>query len=95
MALVTRKMKKDRGTEIGEIEKDIRDYMSVCGWQSQNPLRFIFGHSHVPGGKKIDDNLTVVNCGSWLKEDSNHNTYVLIEDNVLTLKKLGQEDPLF
>ncbi|NIS62797.1 MAG: hypothetical protein GTO13_19480 [Proteobacteria bacterium] len=90
-----KRMKKDRETEIDEIEHEIRDYLQVSGWQSQNPLRFIFGHSHVPGRKEIADNLTVVNCGSWLKEDSRHNTYVLIEDNALTLRKLGEKDPLF
>ena len=91
-----KRIKKDRGTEIDEIEKEIRDYLKVCGWNPQNPLRFIFGHSHVPGGKEIDNNLTVVNCGSWLEEDNReYNTYVLIEDNTLTLRKLGQEDPIF
>lgn len=94
MWVVTKKVKKDRGTEIGEIVKNIRDYIKVCGWQYQKPLRFIFGHSHVPGRKEIADNLIVVNCGSWLKEDSNHNTYVLIEDNTLTLRKLGEKDPI-
>ena len=95
MGLVTKKVKKDRGIEIDEIENEIRDYLQVSGWQSENPLRFIFGHSHVPGRKEIADNLTVVNCGSWLEEDSGHNTYVLIEDDTLTLRKLGQEDPIF
>ena len=90
-----KRIKKDRGTEIDEIENEIRDYLKVSGWDSQNPLRFIFGHSHVPGGKKIDNNLTVVNCGSWLKEDSRHNTYILIEGDTLTLRKLGEKEPIF
>jgi len=90
-----KKIKRDRGTEIDEIEDEIRDYLKVCGWQPQNPLRFIFGHSHVPGGKKIDDNLTVVNCGSWLKEDSRHNTYILIEGDTLALRRLGEKEPIF
>jgi UDP-2,3-diacylglucosamine pyrophosphatase LpxH len=90
-----KRMKKDRGTEIDEIEHEIRNYLQVSGWQYQKPLRFIFGHSHVPGRKEIADNLAVVNCGSWLKEDSSHNTYVLIEDNTLTLRKLGEKDPIW
>ena len=94
MWLVTKKVKKDRGMGIDEIENEIRNYVQVSGWQYQKPLRFIFGHSHVPGRKEVADNLTVVNCGSWLKEDSSHNTYVLIEDNTLTLRKLGEKDPI-
>jgi predicted phosphodiesterase len=90
-----KRIKKDRGTEIDEIENEIRDYLTLCGRDAHNPLRFIFGHSHVPGGKKIGNNLTIVNCGSWLKEDSRHNTYVLIEGNTLALRKLGEKDPLF
>jgi len=43
----------------------------------------------------IHDNLTVVNSGSWLKEDSKHNTYVLIEGDTLTLRKLGEKEPIF
>lgn len=92
---IVRRIKKDRGTGIHEIKNEIRDYLTLCGWNPHNPLRFIFGHSHVPGRNKIDGNLTVVNCGSWLKEDSRHNTYVLIEGDTLTLRKLGEEDPIF
>jgi predicted phosphodiesterase len=95
LRLTLLRIKKDRGTEIDDIENEIRDYLELCDWQAPNPLRFIFGHSHVPGRKEIDGNLTVVNSGSWLKEDSKHNTYVLIEDNVVTLRKLGEKDPLF
>jgi hypothetical protein len=89
------RIKKDRGMEIDAIENEIREYLRLCGCDHKNPLRFIFGHSHAPGGKKIDDNLTVVNCGSWLRENSRHNTYVLIEGNTLALRKLGEEDPIF
>jgi predicted phosphodiesterase len=88
-------IKKDRGTGIDEIQDEIRDYLKLCGWPLQNPLRFIFGHTHVPDGKKINNKVTVVNCGSWLKEDTRHNTYLLIKDNVLTLRKLGEKDPIF
>ena len=89
-----KRIKRDRGTEIDDIENEIRDYWELCDWQAPNPLRFIFGHSHVPGRKEIDANLTVVNSGSWLKEDSKHNTYVLIEDNLVTLRRLGEKDPI-
>ena len=92
--VTVKSIKKDRGTEIDEIENEITDYLTLCDWDPQNPLRFIFGHSHVPGAKEID-HLTVINCGSWLQEDSRHNTYVLIEGNTLALRKLGEKDPLF
>jgi len=95
LGLTMKRIKKDRGTEIGEIEKEIRDYLELCSWQPQNSLRFIYGHTHVPEGKKIDDNLTIVNSGSWLKEDSRHNTYILIEGDTLTLRKLGEKEPIF
>ena len=96
IGLTIKRIKKDRGTEIDEIENEIRDYLKLCGWQPQNPLRFIFGHSHVPGRREIDNNLTLVNCGSWLEEESRkHNTYVLIEGDKLTLRKLGEKDPIF
>jgi len=92
---IVKKMKRDRGPEIDEVENEVTDYLTLCGWDPHNPLRFVFGHSHAPGGKEIDDNLTVVNCGSWLKEDSRHNTYVLIEGATLALRKLGEKDPIF
>lgn len=92
--VIVKRIKKDRGTEIDEIENEITDYLTLCDWDPQNPLRFIFGHSHVPGAKKIDD-LTVINCGSWLQEDSRHNTYALIEGDALTLRKLGEKEPIF
>ena len=87
-------IKKDRGTEIDDIQTEILDYLELCGRQLKNPLRFIFGHSHVPGTKEIDENLTAFNSGSWLKEDARHNTYLSIEDNVVTLRRLGEKDPI-
>ena len=91
-----KRIKRDRGTEIDEIENEIRDYLKLCGRDSENTVRFIFGHSHVPDGKKIDNNLTVVNAGSWLEEEGKeYNTYVLIEDSKLTVRKLGKKDPIF
>lgn len=89
------RIKKDRGTEIDDIEKEIRDYLELCGRHPETPLRFVFGHSHVPGTKEIDENLTAFNSGSWLEEDSRHNTYVLIEDNLVTLRRLGEKDAIF
>jgi len=91
---IVKKIKRDRGAEIDEVEKEVKDYLTLCGWDPHNPLRFIFGHSHVPGAKKIDD-LTVINCGSWLQEDSRPNTYALIEGDALTLRKLGEKEPIF
>ena len=51
LRLTLLRIKKDRGTEIDDIENEIRDYLELYGWQAPNPLRFIFGHSHVPAAR--------------------------------------------
>lgn len=81
-----------RGSDIDDrIIKDMERYLKLsrvdaCNW-------FVYGHTHLPGGKRREDSFSVVNTGSWLKSsDRTYNTYVIIDDEVV-VRKLGDTNP--
>ena len=44
---------------------------------------YIFGHRHIPLELKIDEQATYFNLGDWVT----HNTYAILKNGVLQLKK--------
>ena len=72
-----------RGAEIDErIIGDMEKYLRLSGAPTSD--WFVYGHTHVPEGRKREGGFSIVNAGSWFKDpDTIHNTYVVIDDEVV------------
>jgi UDP-2,3-diacylglucosamine pyrophosphatase LpxH len=87
----------DRGRTIAKNRKDMRQYLKIYG-KAVDYL--VYGHSHVPElvrGSELRNDFPVEiigNCGSWVRERGEHNTYIVINERGVHLKKLGETDAI-
>jgi len=87
-----KKINAPRGPKIDErIIGHMESYLTLS--EASNPHWFVYGHTHVPEGRRREDSFSIVNTGSWFKDpDRIHNTYVVIDDEVV-IRKLGDSAP--
>ena len=80
-----------RGLRIGDLIPAIEAFLEVL---EVPPSCFIFGHTHVPEVVRVNisgKSCVVANPGSWLASDKRgYNTYLVIDSQSVTLKKLGK-----
>jgi UDP-2,3-diacylglucosamine pyrophosphatase LpxH len=87
--------KKPNAMRGAEIDERIIGDMEKCLRLSGAPTSdwFVYGHTHVPEGRKREGGFSIVNTGSWFEDaDTIHNTYVVIDDEVV-IRRLGEATP--
>lgn len=83
-----------RGSEIDKrVIGDMERYLRLSGTLTSH--WFVYGHTHIPEGRKREESFSIVNTGSWFKDpDRTHNTYVVIDDEVV-IRRLGDVAPFW
>ena len=86
------KLNAPRGSRIdGRVLEDMERYLKLS--RASAAHWFVCGHTHVPEGRKREDEFSVVNTGSWFRDSRRvHNTYVIIDDEVV-IRRLGDSNP--
>lgn len=94
LSIIAGEMKSNamRGSGIDErIVKDMERYLKLSGADTSD--WFVYGHTHLPEGKRRKDGFSIVNAGSWLESsDRTYNTYIVIDDEVV-VRRLGDTNP--
>ena len=81
-----------RGSKIDDrIIGDMERYLKLS--KASNYDWFVFGHTHIPEGRRREGSFSMVNTGSWFESQERiHNTYVVIDDKVV-IRRLGDTTP--